>query len=89
MTDLHGVVDGGYDVPELLEKPLYLPGLDVPLSLPQVGLLDALQRLSVALGGQVVPEVKDFHEIFSVEHFCSARCGPPRCRLAPRWFFMA
>ena len=62
-TDLHGVVDGGHDVPELFEKPLDLPGLDVPLILPQVGLLHALQRLSVTLGGQVVPGVKDFHEI--------------------------
>ena len=55
MTDLHGVVDGGYDVPELFEQSLYLPRLDVPLSLAQVGLLHALQRLPVALGGQVVP----------------------------------
>ena len=55
LTDLHGVVDGGHDVPELLEQALNLPGLDVPLPLPQVGLLHTLQRLSVALGSKVVP----------------------------------
>ena len=55
LTHLHHISNGGHGVTEGLEQPLDLGSLGRPLPLPEARLLDALQRLAVTLGCQVVP----------------------------------